>query len=88
MVESEVGESFEEKDIITTAGGETSISQASDTFVELGARVGDVRMTALHIRYRSNEEQWGDRAGEGGRHLYYFVPQGDTHKETEEHMGC
>jgi hypothetical protein len=49
MVESEVGESFEEKDTITTAGGETSISQASDAFVELGARVGDMSDSAADI---------------------------------------
>jgi hypothetical protein len=31
------------------------------------------RMTALHIRYTWNEELWGSRAGEGGRHIFYIL---------------
>lgn len=49
MIESEVGESFEEKDTIPMAGGETSISQASDAFVELGVREENMSDSAADV---------------------------------------
>jgi hypothetical protein len=47
------------------------------------------RMTALHIYVTGPLRNSGavEQGREGGVHII-FVPQGDTHKETEEHMGC